>query len=70
VSAADPQPPPSDLLELARLLPEVYNADGCVIWLLAPHKMLDGRSAAEVWLAGDHARVLAIVDTLRSGAFA
>lgn len=70
MSAADPQPRENDIAKLARLLPEVYNADGCVIWLLAPHKLLDGRSAAEVWLSGDHARVLAIVDVLRSGAFA
>lgn len=59
----------TDLHKLSAELPEVYTAQGCIIWLLAPHKLLDGKCAAEVWLAGDHDRVLGLVDQLLTGAF-
>jgi len=48
---------------------DTYKPEGVGIWLSAPHKMLDGRSALDAIREGDVAEVLALVDQLTSGAF-
>lgn len=52
---------------LVAALADVFRFDGAVIWLFAPNPLLDGETAADVWLRGDHERVLALLQALAEG---
>ena len=51
-------------------LSEFYSADEARLWLFAPHKMLGGVSPADSIQTGNTADVFALLDQLRSGAYA
>lgn len=55
--------------EIAKGLAQVYKAEGVAIWLLSPHKLLDGEPAAALILRGEGGRVLDLIDALCSGAY-
>lgn len=52
------------------LLADLYKPDGIDVWLKAPHPQLNGRRAIDVLRSENAMDVLAIIDQLRSGAFA
>lgn len=47
-----------------------HEPSSAVAWLNAPHELLRGRSARELILEGELARVQTLVDLMASGAFA
>lgn len=61
------------LLELEFFLSELsefYSASEARMWLFAPHKLLGGDTPADRIQAGDTETVFALIDQLRSGAYA
>ena len=61
------------LLELEFFLGELaefYSSEEVKLWLFSPHKLLGGKTAAERIQAGETQDVFALLDQLRSGAYA
>lgn len=59
-----------DLAFLADELSEFYEPDEAHVWLFSRHRLLGGRRPVELIEEGQIEPVLAILDQLRSGAFA
>ena len=63
---------PEPRIEFATLLRElrqVYEPEGCGIWLYAPHKTWNGLSAVDLIEDGRIEEVLTVIDQLASGAY-
>lgn len=52
-----------------QLLPAYVDRSPALLWMGTPHRLLRGRTPRACILAGELARVQAIVDQLRAGAF-
>jgi hypothetical protein len=50
-------------------LGEVYDPEGIIIWLFAPHPLLNRERPAQAILDGREEEVATLVDQLVSGAF-
>lgn len=59
-----------DLAFLADELSDFYEPDEAHLWLFSRHRLLEGRRPVDLIEAGDIDPVLAVIDQLRSGAFA
>jgi len=51
-------------------LAEFYSPEEVKLWLFSPHKLLEGKTAAARIQAGETQDVFAVLDQLRSGAYA
>ena len=51
-------------------LAEFYSPEEVKLWLFSPHKLLGGKTAAARIQAGETQDVFAVLDQLRSGAYA
>lgn len=59
----------AEMGRISDALRDFYSSADLIEWWTSPHPQLDGRTATDVLESGEGARLWAIADQLRSGAY-
>lgn len=57
------------LLACNAILEHYYTPEEALLWWTSPHPLLNGKSAREMWDAGESEAVLNVVQALDEGAY-